>query len=269
MTGIYLITNMVNGKIYVGQAVDIEKRWGYHKAKLNGGYHSNKHLQRAWNKYGADSFSFTVLTECAEEQLNTMEEYFIFCLDSYDSRVGYNKNYGGGSGRPTEETKRKLSENNAMKRPEVRKKVSESSKIAQNRPEVKRKMSESMKGKNNPMYGKTHSAETKNRISESHKGKTHSAETKRKISETMKGNKNNLGKTFSAETKKRMSESAKNRKDNKTPVIGIHKVTGLIVEYPSTMEAGRITGIYNGSIVKCCKGALKSAGGYTWMYAEE
>ena len=173
MTGIYLITNTVNDKIYVGQTVDIEDRWGNHKARLNGGYHNNKHLQRSWNKYGSDSFSFTVLTECAEEQLNTMEEYFIFCLDSYDKRVGYNKNYGGGSGRPTEETKRKL------------------------------------------------------------------------------------------------SESQKNDKKKSKTVIGIHKVTGLIIEYPSTKEAARIIGICNGHISECCRGIRKSAGGYTWMYSEE
>ena len=82
MTGIYAIINKVNGKIYVGQAVSIEDRWGDHKARLNRGKHENSHLQRAWDKYGADNFEFTVLTECAEEQLNTMEEYFIFCLDS-------------------------------------------------------------------------------------------------------------------------------------------------------------------------------------------
>ena len=224
MTGIYLITNMVNGKIYVGQAMDIEDRWANHRAGLNGGYHVNKHLQRAWDKYGADSFSFTVLTECAEEQLNTMEEYFIFCLDSYDSRVGYNKNYGGGGGRPTEETKKKIGEFHK---------------------------------------GKTLSAETKRKLSEFHKGKTLSAETKRKLSES------NKGKTLSAETKRKLSESQKNDKKKSKTVIGIHKVTGLIVEYPSTREARRQTGIDNSYIAHCCKGKAKSAGGYTWMYAEE
>ena len=217
MTGIYLITNMVNGKVYVGQAVDIEDRWAKHKAALNGGYHDNKHLQRAWNKYGADNFEFTILCECPREQLNTMEEYFIFCLDSYDSRVGYNNNYGGGSGRPTEEAKRKMSESHKGKTfsAEHKKKISENNPMK--RPEVRKK------------------------VSESNKGKTRSEEHKKKISESMK----------------------------KTPVIGIHKITGLIIEYPSTKEAERITGINSGNIVKCCKGIRKSTGGYTWMYSEE
>lgn len=51
-------------------------------------------------------------------------------------------------------------------------------------------------------------------------------------------------------------------------VIGIHKVTGLILEFSSTMEAERITNIPNGNISKCCKGRRKSAGGYIWMYTE-
>ena len=41
--GIYMIQNLVNFKIYIGQSVDIERRWGEHKYELNGGYHHNKH----------------------------------------------------------------------------------------------------------------------------------------------------------------------------------------------------------------------------------
>ena len=50
------------------------------------------------------------------------------------------------------------------------------------------------------------------------------------------------------------------------PVIGIDKVTGLIVEFGSAHEAERKLGIDNGSIIKCCKGKLNSAGNFYWMY---
>ena len=53
------------------------------------------------------------------------------------------------------------------------------------------------------------------------------------------------------------------------PIYGINKVNGLIVEFPSTQEAERITGIDHSSIAKCCKGKLKSAGGFYWMYADQ
>ena len=52
-------------------------------------------------------------------------------------------------------------------------------------------------------------------------------------------------------------------------VIGINKVSGLILEFPSAMEAERQTGINNSNIIACCKGKrYKSAGGYIWFYAD-
>ena len=51
-------------------------------------------------------------------------------------------------------------------------------------------------------------------------------------------------------------------------VIGINKISGLIIEFPSLMEAERQTGINHGNICKCLKGNLKSTGGFYWIYAE-
>ena len=50
-------------------------------------------------------------------------------------------------------------------------------------------------------------------------------------------------------------------------VIGINKVSGLILEFPSAHEASRQTGINQGNISSCCKGKKKSAGGFYWHYA--
>lgn len=133
--GIYMIQNLVNFKIYIGQSVNIEDRWRQHRSELRGNDHDNKHLQRAWNKYKEDNFEFTVICECAESQLNTMEEYYIFELMTYDPDFGYNKTYGGGGGRPTEETIMKNRESN---------------KRAYSKPEVLAKI----KGSNNGWYGK-------------------------------------------------------------------------------------------------------------------
>ena len=51
-------------------------------------------------------------------------------------------------------------------------------------------------------------------------------------------------------------------------VIGISKVSGLILEFPSLMEASRQLGISQGNICDCLKGRQKSAGGYVWFYAD-
>lgn len=73
MQGLYQITNTINGHFYVGSSVDIEQRWCGHKTDLNKGKHCNAHLQNAWNKYGAQAFSFEVLCELGEHQLQEAE----------------------------------------------------------------------------------------------------------------------------------------------------------------------------------------------------
>lgn len=93
--GIYAIQNDINGKIYVGQSRDIEDRWKGHKNSLNKGEGINRHLQNSWDKYGEDNFTFSVLCECATSKLNEMEQYYIYCLDTRNPKVGYNKNNGG------------------------------------------------------------------------------------------------------------------------------------------------------------------------------
>lgn len=65
---IYKIINVKNGKFYIGSAVNFTKRKAKHKWRLNRGDHSNKHLQAAWDKYGAKSFVFAVLHEVPPEE---------------------------------------------------------------------------------------------------------------------------------------------------------------------------------------------------------
>lgn len=52
-------------------------------------------------------------------------------------------------------------------------------------------------------------------------------------------------------------------------VIGIDKITGLIVEFPSSHEASRVLGINQSHITQCCKGKLKSIGGFNWFYSSQ
>ena len=64
------------------------------------------------------------------------------------------------------------------------------------------------------------------------------------------------------------TRSKRSAEKHSKPVIGIHKITGLILEFPSTMEAERQIGIRHDNISNCCKGKQKSAGGYYWHYVE-
>lgn len=95
MIGIYKITNNINGKSYIGQSVNIEKRWKKHRLTMN----NNKDhcydypLYRAFRKYGIHNFDFTILEECEHCKLDERERYWI---DVYGTlKNGYNQTFGG------------------------------------------------------------------------------------------------------------------------------------------------------------------------------
>ena len=92
MVGIYKITNQLNGKVYIGQSVNIEQRWKRHKQEVKNGNKTYK-LYNAIRKYGIENFSFEVLEECLRDELNEKEIYYIKKYNSYCN--GYNSTLGG------------------------------------------------------------------------------------------------------------------------------------------------------------------------------
>jgi len=87
-SGIYKIRNLVNGKIYVGSAVDFDKRKREHFNLLKNNKHVNKHLQSSWNLNGEDSFLFEIIEEVHDkENLIEREQCYIDILKpSYNCR---------------------------------------------------------------------------------------------------------------------------------------------------------------------------------------
>lgn len=89
-SGIYLITNQTNHKIYVGSSTFCERRRIEHKGKLNKNKHPNPHLQAAWSKYGELSFRFDIVEEIPIEQLQFVEQQYLDWIGVMPKQWFYN-----------------------------------------------------------------------------------------------------------------------------------------------------------------------------------
>lgn len=201
---IYRITNLINGKTYIGQ----------HKyKKLDDSYMgSGKILKQAIKKHGIENFKKEILYSRIQykETADDMERFAI-AKERAIGKAEYNLADGGQGGNLGDVVNKKISE--VLKGKNKGKKLSE---------ETKQKISEKMKGNNNSK-GRHHSEETRKKISEAEKGKPglkgkknpmwgrhHSEETKKKLSEAKIGKNNpNYGKCLSKETRRKISEARK------------------------------------------------------------
>ena len=93
VSGIYKITNQKTNECYIGQAVDVAKRWKDHaKCGLGIDTPANNKLYQAMKEYGLHNFSFELLENCSKENLNEKEQKYIDIYQSYD--YDYNQNKG-------------------------------------------------------------------------------------------------------------------------------------------------------------------------------
>lgn len=242
-TGIYTITNIVNGKVYVGSAVvSFRKRKTQHYSDLKKGKHVNKHLQRAYNKYGESNLVFEILEYQPIELCLSLEKYWINLLDSKNSEKGYNINdpLAGRLG---------IKHSN----------------------ESKLKMREAQLGEKSHMFGKKLSEEHKRILAENARNRVYSKEDRIKISQHLKGKfkgKKNpfYGKKHSEET----IELIKSKIDYTTRYKKIAKYDlnwNLLEEYSSLNEAKLKNNISsNGSLCTALKNPNRSCKGFKWKY---
>lgn len=218
---VYKITNLVNGKIYIGK---------HSTDDVNDGYMgSGVVLRQAYKKYGLECFTKEVIDYYNNTiELNQGEIYWIAQFNSTNSEIGYNLTYGGDGGTPTEETRRKVSHTLKGRHhtEETRQKISAANK-GKSSPnkgktfseEYRRKLSESHKGQPGFWTGKPLSEETKQKISAANKGRQRSEETKQKMSVSKKGHPGfwtgKKRKPVSEETKQKMRLAWQRRKENK------------------------------------------------------
>lgn len=154
-SGIYQILCVPTGKVYVGSAKNIAHRWNVHKKRLRANRHENTYLQAAWNKYGADAFTFQVIESVDECALLVREQYWMDNLQSCNRDRGFNISTRAGApmaGRKhTPETLQRLSQANTGRHhtEETKRMMSERNKgrrFGTQTPESLRKHAESMRG---------------------------------------------------------------------------------------------------------------------------
>jgi group I intron endonuclease len=161
---IYCIINLVNGKRYVGQTIStIAHRWHQHISCAKRNYPG--YLYSSIRKYGKYNFRIIALIDGIDTQanLNCVELFTIDRFNTRDRLFGYNNKEGGANGRPSEETKRKMS---------IAKKGRGFSE--------KHKLALSIASKTRPTRILTD--ETKRKISITSKGRIHSSESRDKMS---------------------------------------------------------------------------------------
>ena len=167
IAGIYMIRNVVNGRVYIGSSKELRRRLYLHKYDLKKNVHHSITLQRAWNKYGPDCFEFLVLFQCAESDLEYFEQR---SMDVYKSAVparGYNI-------RSFVDIRMVNLVNNRWT-PEQRAKHSASRtgrSIFKSNPEAMANLLAAVhRGESHHMYGKKHTEETIKKMSAIKKGK--------------------------------------------------------------------------------------------------
>lgn len=178
--GIYMILNLLNGKVYIGSTVHFRNRWNKHCNELNFNRHHSRYLQFAWNKYGEDTFQFTILKFIDDKsKLELIEQEYIDAFQASNSEYGYN--YGPTAGSPlglkrSKETINKLKLAALTRAPatfETRAKMSASAKVKVFTNEHRHKMAIAQTGRKHP-------EEVKDKIKLANIGKPKSEEHKRK-----------------------------------------------------------------------------------------
>ncbi len=166
ISGIYKITNLSNGRFYIGSSCRVKYRMKAHYRELSRGRHNNRFLQRCFDKYGENNFLFEIIEECKKEELLRLEQKYLdqfFTLEPnkiyniikivWDNKNNCPINYGNAS---------KMRYDNA----DSKKKKSDATKRLWQNKSHQEHMSKIQSGERNPFYGKSHSKEVVDKIRE-------------------------------------------------------------------------------------------------------
>lgn len=225
-----------SGKKYVGQTgKKPEERWGKNGSnylKKRNGEYCQPAFAHAIIKYGWDNIEHEIVaSHLTRKEADNLEISLIKELDTKSRKHGYNLKDGGfGGGGFSEETLKKMSESRKGK------KQSE---------ETIRKRFENMRGENHPNYGKPLSEDVRQKVSDSKKGEKHHI----------------YGKHLTEEHKEKIKTSLNGQR-----VVQYDLRKNLIKIWDSMGEIERELGISKANVSACCRGKLRTAGGFIWEY---
>lgn len=285
MAFIYLITNIVTQKKYVGKTQrSIPIRWDEHvkTAQKNIKYP----LYSAMRKYGIGNFSISVLEECDNQIIDEREKFFIRKLMTRTYENGYNMTEGGDGTigfkhlpktrignlnpffgrRHSKKTKQKIKEkliafNATRRRPAASKQSLTPEQKAANRQIGIEKRKTHWTQYGHPRTGTTHSAESRQKMKDAHLGKKLSSEHKNRIGDSQRGIPKG---PFSVEHRSKLSKSASNRRHEPRaqPII---RSDGKCFQSISEAKSSVYT-TNSKLIIDCCKGSRSQAYGFSWKF---
>lgn len=227
---VYLATNTVNGKSYVGKTKrELEQRIVEHQKAATKG--STLAFHRALRKHGFASFEWKTLHSVgSHDELDVFERC---CIETYGTlgKGGYNMTAGGDGIKDYRHTE-----------------------------DAKRRMSINRSGEKNCNFGKKFSDETKRKLSESHMGNTHTEETKQRLAEARRGKK------ASEATLQKFYKQVAQLDDEGREIRVFNSVIEAATQLSKTKEL--VTSARTG-ISRACRFPSKRALGFKWKYLEE
>lgn len=236
-SGVYKITNLINGKIYIGSAVNLNRRCYQHFYHLKNNNHHSNYLQKAFNKYGIENFIFETILKCSKEYLLIIEQYLI---DYYKPQYNICKIAGNLSGFKHKDSMKNFHRERMLN--------------------------------NDICIGRTLSKEHKDKIGDANRNKVRSLETIEKLRKAKVGKKQSQetiqkrvsktkGKKFTQEQKLKASQ----RSSSKKSVYQICPKTGNILnEYESITKAANSIGVCSDAIGNAVRGVSNFSGGFIW-----
>lgn len=250
VSGIYQIRNKINGKIYIGQSKNVQKRICIHKNKYSG----CRYLSNAIKYYGWENFEVSILEQIDDlSKLTKREQYWLDKLRAYNQDTGYNICHFARSSRgikPSDEARAKMS------------------------------ISKTGKKKSNEHVAKAAASHYKkiNQIDEVTGEIIYTWKSLTEASSALKIDASSI--SMCCRHRRRLAggyawryigDNSEIRTNNrfKRKINQIDIVTGKVIHtWNSIVEAAKFLSINKDSICKCCKHKLKTSGGYIWQYVE-